>query len=84
MVPNAMRLLDGSPAIDVGANTMSLNADQRGIPRPLNASNSSTVRADIGAVEKYYGMISGIHYEDLNTNGTRDENGQPCPTGWCM
>lgn len=46
LVPDA-----GSPAIDAGANALCLADDQRGSPRPVDATGRGAPVCDIGAVE---------------------------------
>jgi len=65
-------LLEGSPAIDAGDDSLCPAADQRGVNRPQGAA------CDIGAYELEEAVIpsdyviSGVVYDDLNANGSRD------------
>jgi len=46
-------LLPGSPAIDAGDPTSTLNRDQRGWPRPMDGDGNGVSIVDIGAFELY-------------------------------
>ncbi len=65
-------LLEGSPAIDAADDTLCPATDQRGVIRPQSAA------CDIGAYEfqevviPIDHVISGVLYDDLNGNGSRD------------
>lgn len=65
-------LLKGSPAIDAGDDSQCSATDQRGVTRPQGAA------CDIGAYEFEEAIvpsdyvISGVVYNDLNANGSRD------------
>lgn len=62
----------GSLAIDAGTNGMAPALDQRGVARPVDGNNDRTAVADIGAVERYFGEISGTVFNDANANGVQD------------
>ncbi len=65
-------LIEGSPAIDAGDDSLCPATDQRGVTRPQGAA------CDIGAYELEQVVspsdyvISGVVYDDLNANGSRD------------
>ncbi|MBC8291245.1 MAG: FG-GAP repeat protein, partial [Planctomycetes bacterium] len=75
------RLLAGSPAIDTADNASAPATDQRAITRPVNGNpkEDAFANADIGAVERFFGEISGITFRDTNGNGIQDagEPGEP-------
>ncbi|HEX4608297.1 MAG TPA: VCBS repeat-containing protein, partial [Urbifossiella sp.] len=59
--------LDGSPAIDAGANAAGLMTDQRGLPRPSGKA------ADIGSVELQVSVLGGtLTPAPLVASGTAD------------
>ncbi|MFP6763179.1 MAG: FG-GAP-like repeat-containing protein, partial [Planctomycetaceae bacterium] len=68
--------LSGSPAIDAGNNTGAPATDQRGLARPVDGDGDQMDVVDIGAVELFYGSVSGSVFDDLNGNGIRD-SGEP-------
>lgn len=60
-------LLAGSPAIDSAANGDAPLTDQRGIARPIEVDGDLIPEADIGAVERYFGEVSGIAFNDYGS-----------------
>lgn len=62
----------GSPAIDTAGSGPAPEIDQRGITRPVDADGDLIPEADIGAVERYFGEISGIAFNDTDQDGIRD------------
>lgn len=50
---DTVALLRGSPAIDGGDNSYTLEMDQRGIARPLDGNGDGIADCDIGALEAY-------------------------------
>lgn len=59
-------LLPGSPAIDAGDPTSTLNRDQRGWPRPMDGDGNGVSIVDIGAFELYRranGVDAWMFYE---------------------
>ena len=71
-----------SPAIDAGTDAGVSNEDQRGIARPQDGNNDDTPTIDIGAVERYFGEVHGVLFQDDDPNGIRQlrEPGLPGKT----
>lgn len=67
-------LLPGSHAIDAANPTSFPSTDQRGVNRPLDGNGDGNLAPDIGAFERSSPELSGIAFEDINRNGTRDGN----------
>ena len=65
-------LLVDSPAIDAGTDTGAPIVDQRGIARPVDGDNDDVDTTDMGAVERYYGEIHGVLFQDDNPNGIQE------------
>ena len=65
-------LLVDSPAIDVGTDDGTPTVDQRGITRPVDANHDEVDTTDIGAVERYFGEIHGVLFQDDNPNGIQE------------
>jgi subtilisin family serine protease len=76
-------VLSGSPAIDAGSNAATKPFDQRGVSRPQDANGDGTATADIGAVERFYGTISGRVFADQDQNGQAG-SGEAGVFGWNM
>ncbi len=75
--------LPGSPAIDAGDDIGAPATDQRLVARPQDGNDDSTTQVDIGAVERFYGTISGVHFHDLDGNSVQD-GGEPPLEGWTI
>ena len=75
--------LPGSPAIDTGDDTGAPVVDQRLVARPQDGNNDAITQVDIGAVERYFATISGIHFHDLDGSGIQDA-GEPTLEGWTI
>ncbi len=63
--------LPGSNAIDRGTPGLQ-TPDQRGIERPHDGNRDGTIAADVGAVERYFGRVSGIVFNDRDADGLRN------------
>lgn len=62
----------GSLAIDAGTSGVAPAFDQRGVARPVDGNGDLVVAADIGAVERYFGDVSGTVFNDADQDGIRD------------
>lgn len=75
--------LPGSPAIDAGDDAAALPFDQHGVARPADGDQSGEAQSDIGAVERYHATISGLHYHDLDGDGSQGP-AEPGLEGWTV
>ncbi|MGI9264461.1 MAG: choice-of-anchor Q domain-containing protein, partial [Gammaproteobacteria bacterium] len=72
-----MALLQGSPAIDTGANARCPDTDQRGEVRPIDGNGDGSALCDIGAYETSVivpdnKLIDLVSFADINTSGSAD------------
>jgi CSLREA domain-containing protein len=70
-------LLQGSPAIDAGANARCPDTDQRGEVRPIDGNGDGSTVCDIGAYEFSVlvpddKLIDLVSFDDINTSGSAD------------
>lgn len=67
-------LLPGSVALDRADPAYAPSLDQRGISRLQDGDGDGLNEPDVGAFERAGVEISGVLYEDLNSNGRQDAN----------
>ena len=74
---------NGSPLIDAGDNALAAATDQRGIARPQDGAQDLNFQVDIGAVERFFGSISGAKFADTNGDGVQNQ-GEDGLAGWTI